>query len=527
MLKPYAFLALSIGLISSAPSFSQESFGGHPVGLRGDLQVPPAPEVVMPHVDAAALMAEDDARIAGGVKGPYRFGFNHAVDLGLENSGIWHEFPNGDRLWRLAIICPEALSINFEFHDYFIPVGAQVFVYSETEQIGSFTMASSGGKHSMGVTQLAGDRIIIEYNEPAEVRGQGRLRVGQVTHAYRDFLSLAKGLGDSGACNNNVICPEGDPWRAQIRSVAIITVNGNGLCTGQMINNCAQDGRPFFLTARHCIPGNQNVSNWVYRFNWNSPSCPLNQNGPTNQTVSGSQLRVQNSASDVALIEFNNPVPTAYDVYFTGWDKSGVAPTSSVAIHHPRGDVKKISFDNDAAGSANVNLGSGTAACWRIFNWENGTTEQGSSGGGLWNQNGLLIGQLYGGQASCSNNVNDYYGKFNVSYPFLEAWLGICGDQLGGFPSAVGVDEIQGKGSRLGIAPNPTNGLVTISLSEGSRGAGRVLLYDALGQIVLERHTTPGTERFTLDLSDRSGGIYLLEVVQDGRRAVERIVLDR
>jgi lysyl endopeptidase len=523
MLKTYASLALSVGIYATLPTFAQESFGGHPVGLRGDLQVPPAPEVVMPHVDAAALWADDEARSANGIKGPYRFGFNHAVDLGLDNSGVWHEFPNGDRLWRLAIVCPEAFSINFEFHDYFIPSGAQVFVYSETEQIGAFTMASSGGQRSMGVTQLAGDRIIIEYNEPVAVRGQGRLRVGQVTHAYRDILRFAKGLGDSGSCNNNVICPEGDPWRAQIRSVAIITVGGSGLCTGQMINNCAQDGEPYFLTARHCLPSNQNVGNWVYRFNWNSPSCPLNQNGPTNQTVSGSQLLAQNAGSDVALIKFNNPVPTGYNVHFTGWDKSGVAPTSSTAIHHPSGDVKKISFDTDPA----VNGTFGGAQCWRILNWEDGTTEGGSSGSGLWNQDGLLVGQLYGGQASCSFNVNDYYGKFNVSYPFLQQWLGNCGDQLGGYPSAVGVAEVLRKGNGLTIAPNPTNGLLNITLAEGLRGEGRVVLYDALGQIVLQRNTAQGTERFTLDLSDRTSGIYLLEVVQDGRRAVERIVLDR
>lgn len=523
MTRPYAPFLLSLSLIAALQATGQESFGGHPAGLRADLEVPPPPLVVMPNVDAEALRAEDEIRIASGVKGPFRFGFNHAVRLELSNSGVWHEFPNGDRLWRLAIQCPEAYSINFEFHEYFIPSGAQVFVYSDTEQIGAFTMASSGGQQSMGVTQLAGEQITIEYNEPANVRGQGRLQVGQVTHAYRDILGLAKGLGDSGSCNNNVICTVGDPWRAQIRSVAMITVGGSGICTGQMINNCAQDGEPYFLTAQHCVPGNNNVSNWVYRFNWNSPSCPQNQNGPTNQTVSGSTLLAESGGSDVALIRFNNPVPAAYNAYFTGWDKSGIAPTSSVAIHHPSGDVKKISFDNQAA----VNGTFGQAQCWRVLTWEDGTTEGGSSGSGLWNQNGLLIGQLFGGQASCSFNQNDYYGKFNVSYPALQQWLGNCGDELGGFPSTVSVNGSRTTGSGLSIAPNPTDGLLNITISEGLRNAGQLKLYDALGQVVLERNTTKGAERITLDLSDRTAGIYLLELTQDGRRVVQRLVLDR
>jgi lysyl endopeptidase len=523
MLRSYATLALSIGLFYSTTTQAQESFGGQAIGLRPGIQLEPPPVVVMPHVDAEALLAEDEARTASGVKGPYRFGFNHAVDLGLNNSGVWHELPNGDRVWRLSIECPQAFSINFEFHDYFIPEGGKVFVYNETEQIGAFTMQSSGGQESMGVTQLAGDRITIEYNEPAAVRGQGRLRVGQVTHAYRDILSFAKGLGDSGACNNNVICPEGDPWRAQIRSVAIITTGGSGLCTGQMINNCAQDGKPFFLTARHCLPSNQNVSNWVYRFNWNSPSCPLNQNGPTNQTVSGSQLRVQSAGSDVALIEFNNPVPANYNAYYTGWDKSGVAPTSSTGIHHPSGDVKKISFDVNAAVSGTFS----GAQCWRILNWEDGTTEGGSSGSGLWNQNGLLVGQLFGGQANCANNINDYYGKFSVSYSVLETWLGTCGDQLAGFPNTVGINEPNGRRNGLSVAPNPSNGMLNIQFDNASRNAGRLILYDALGQVVMQRNVAAGIDRLSIDLGERTNGIYLLEVVRDDRRVVERIVLDR
>jgi hypothetical protein len=499
---------------------AQIAFGGQPIGLQSELALPAAPIAVMPAVDAAALLAEDAARAAEGVKGPYRFGFNHATDLGLDNSGVWHELPNGDRLWRLSVECPEAYSINFEFHDYVVPEGGKVFVYSDLEMIGAFTMESSGGENVLGVTQVAGDRITIEYLEPASARGEGRLRIGQVTHAYRDVVGLMKGLGDSGSCNNNAICPVGDPWRAQIRSVAMITVGGSGLCTGQLINNCANDGTPYFLTANHCLGGN---NTWVFRFNWQSPNCSANQNGPTNQTVSGSSLKVNSAGSDVALLQLNTTPPGAYNVFYTGWDKSGTAPTSSVAIHHPSGDVKKISFDNQSA----VNGTFSGAQCWRILNWEDGTTEGGSSGSGLWNQNGLLIGQLYGGQANCSNNVNDYYGKFNVSYPLLEQWLGTCGDQLAGYPNNVGIGENLIDNSGLTISPNPTNGLVQIDLASGIRNGGRLVVYDALGQLVLENNVARGAERLTLDLSSMNGGIYLVELTQNGLRMVERIVLDR
>ena len=509
----------------SAPLIAQVSFGGHPVGISKSTLLPVAPLSVMPEVDAEALMAEDAERTAQGIKGPYRFGFNHMVDLSLENSGGWQTLSNGDGVWRIAIQCPGAFSINFEFNDYVVPEGGQVFVYNEAgEVLGAFTAESNPGHHELGVTQLAGDRITVEYVEPANVRGQGSLRIGQVTHAYRDIMHMnyAKGLGDSGSCNNNVICPEGDPWRDQIRSVAMITVGGQGICTGQLINNCANNGTPYFLTANHCLGGN---NTWVFRFNWNSPTCATTTNGPTNNTVSGSTLKTSSQNSDMALLQLNATPPAGYNVFYTGWDATGTTPTSSTCIHHPSGDIKKISFDNNPATQSPVTIGY-TAQCWKIANWEDGTTEGGSSGSGLWNQNGLLIGQLFGGQASCSNNVNDYFGRFNVSLPLLTTWLGTCGTTLQGYPVSTSVADQQDVNA-LTIAPNPTNGTLNVTIPAAMRNGGRLMVYDALGQVVMNATVRNGAERMTIDLGDRTEGIYLMEAIADGFRKVERIVLNR
>lgn len=519
MILRYASLAAA-SVVAFATMQAQVSFGGRPYGLTKSHQLPDAPLVVMPLVDAPTLMAEDEARQLQGIKGPYRFGFNHMVDLGMENSGVWKTMPNGDAVWRLAIECPGAYSINFEFHDYVVPEGAKVFVYNVAgEVLGAFTAESNPGHTILGVTQLAGDRITIEYVEPLALRGQGHLRVGQVTHAYRDIMhaDMTKGFGTSGSCNNNVICAVGDNWRNQIRSVAMITVGGQGLCTGTLINNCANDGTPYFLTANHCLGGN---NSWVFRFNWDSPTCTPTTNAPTNQTVSGSTLKANSAGSDVALLQLNSTPPASYDVFYTGWDKSTTPPTASTCIHHPDGDIKKISFDNQAAVADN----SGGLSSWHILAWEDGTTEPGSSGSGLWNQNGLLIGQLYGGEASCGNNVNDFFGRFSVSYPLLTTWLGSCGNTLQGYPLSVGVEDAP-EVTTLTVAPNPTSGSLTITLPTAMQDAGKVSIYDTLGQVVLSTNVRTGTERLTLDLAGRTEGIYLLEAVADGYHTVQRIVL--
>lgn len=415
----------------SLSSVGQIEHGGIPASVSRAATLPAPVGVRLPEVDLVALAAQD-AIFDQDKSIPYRFGVNRATAFDLNNAGAWTVLEDGTRLWRFGIECPDALSINFEFDRFDIPEGARVFVVNAAgRHIGAFTRANDAGDHVLGVQPMQGDRIVVEYQVPAGLP-QGELRIGQVTHGYRDVFGYARGLGDSGSCNNNVICPVGDAWRDQIRSVAMIVVGGGGICTGTLINNCSDDGTPYFLTANHCL--GSNVSTWVFRFNWESSSCSQNLNGPTNQTVSGATQLANSSNSDVALLQLNSTPPASYNVFYSGWDKGTAVPSAAVGIHHPSGDIKKISFENDPLSSANYlgNAGSGTSH-WRVADWDDGTTEGGSSGSALFNPAGHIIGQLHGGYASCSSQTADYYGRFNVSYPVIQSWLGSCGDAVEGY----------------------------------------------------------------------------------------------
>ncbi|MBP8822343.1 MAG: trypsin-like peptidase domain-containing protein [Flavobacteriales bacterium] len=449
-------LLLLFAAAACTPScVAQLSFGGMPIALKAEkLHLAKVPVVELPAVDPAPLLAEDAARAAAGIKGPFRFGVNHGTDLGMENSGNWSILADGTRLWRLQLHCPQAYSINFVLDAFIMPAGAKLFVHNEAGQwLGAFTRESAPGRTLLGVTQLAGDRVTLSYEEPAGTAVPGRLHLSQVTHAYRDVLGGAKGLNDSGPCNNNTSCPEGDPWQQEISAVAMITVGGSGLCTGTLLNNCASDGTPYFLTANHCVQGD-NPATWSFRFNWESPTCTPTTNGPVNQTVSGALLLENSPGSDVALLQLDDMPPAAYEVYYSGWDASGTMPTSQTGIHHPSGDIKKISFDYDGAVHGTMS----GADCWRIMAWDDGTTEPGSSGSGLWNQDHRLIGQLYGGQASCNNNVNDYYGRFDVSFPLLTDWLGGCGDGVDGYDPNLAVYALDASVTAInGIEANYCN----------------------------------------------------------------------
>jgi hypothetical protein len=199
----------------------------------------------------------------------------------------------------------------------------------------------------------------------------------------------------------------------------MLVSGGSGFCSGALINNTQNDGKPYVLTANHCY---SNPASWVFRFNWQSSTCSNPGASPTFQSLSGAALRSRRTPSDFCLVEItgglvNGTVPLDYNPYFSGWDKSGTIPTSTVSIHHPSGDIKKISFDDNTATISQA-MGSTEANSTWTVQWDrNTTTEGGSSGSPLFDQNHRIIGQLWGGGASCQNlTAPDYYGRVSSSW---------------------------------------------------------------------------------------------------------------
>ena len=398
---------------------SQVSQGGNPksfnLNLRSNIN-----EKVMDYIDVEALIQEDkqaDKEI------PFRFGYDIPVNINLENSGTWDLLDDGSRIWRIKIKSEDAFSINLIFDEYRLPNGAELFAYSENFEmvLGAFTSFNNKDYGGMAISPIEGDVIFLEYFEPNSTDFRGQLNISHVVHGYKDvFFQENRDYGDSGSCNNNVNCPEGDMWESEIRAAAmILSSNGSRLCSGSMINNVRQDLTPYFLTANHCIYGN--TDSWIIMFNYESPGC-ANENGPTNMTVQGTTLRASGSGSDFALFELSETPPESYEIHYSGWSAVDVAPIQPVAIHHPSGDIKKISFDYENGISDGWSGNDGSH--WRVADWEDGTTEPGSSGSPLYDADHRIVGQLHGGEASCSYNVNDYYGKFSTSWNNgLSTWL--------------------------------------------------------------------------------------------------------
>jgi PKD repeat protein len=410
-----ALLFFALVYIIAANSFGQISQGGKPFSFYEQNAVnlnPVVPTSTMPFVDVAALMEED--LVVDQIKDiPWRFGQNIDVILNRDNSGITEILPNGDKLWRLRIYSQGAQSINLTFDHYRLPPTAQLFVYNDyhSDLIGAFTEFNNQDDGVFATTLVRGDAVIVEYYEPANVAFAGELEINRVTHGYRGPYEYMKGLNTSGACQINVKCPTGVGWEDPNNSACMLVVGGSGFCSGAMVNNTANDGTPYILTANHCSTSNDFAS-WVFWFKWESATCTNPTSSPTYNSVSGSTLKARSAGSDFCLVQMNSTPPTSYNVYYAGWDHSGTPPTSGMSIHHPDGDITKIS----ACGAMTLDSYN-SATCWKTPWTGAACTEPGSSGSPIFDQNKRIVGQLYGGPSACgASQMWDYYGCFHTSW---------------------------------------------------------------------------------------------------------------
>ncbi|PJA09026.1 MAG: hypothetical protein COX70_02475 [Flavobacteriales bacterium CG_4_10_14_0_2_um_filter_32_8] len=401
-------LLFAIVLLSSQ-GFAQINHGGSPLSLTNNFNST-VPVYETPILNLQPFLEEDvitdqHKDIA------WRFGIEQSVNLNLNNSGLWETLPNGDRIWRLDIKSPNSKTINLNYSSFYLPIGATFFVYNKNQILGSFTNQNNSTTGEFSTSLLKGDNVILEYFEPLAVQGQGTIEVSSVVHGYRDLFNQLKAFGSSGGCNVNAIC-DTTFWGNEIRSAVILLTSGNSrFCSGALVNNTLQDGTPYILTANHCTPATNNI----FMFNYQSPSCSTNIDGPTTQTISGCILRATDTPSDFYLVELSSIPPSNYNVFYAGWSSDTIAPTKGTGIHFPAGDVKKISHDIDPLVESTYYTSPGLNH-WRVNDWNSGTTEGGSSGSPLFDQNHRIVGQLHGGDAACGNDAFDLYGKFAYSW---------------------------------------------------------------------------------------------------------------
>ena len=367
--------------------------------------------------DLADLAAEDRDREQAGE--PFRFAVPEPVALTPANSGTWESLPGGRDLWRLRIGCPDAVSLNLGFGRYFLTPGAELLVYAAagTGPVLRFDDDDVKPHGELWTPVLVSDAIVVELAVPSVDRAKILLELSSIGRGYRHFPLT--GVDKAGSCNIDVVCPEGDPWRDEIDCVGVYSTGGSTFCTGAMINNTSQDGRPYFLTANHCGVNDGNAASMVVYWNFQSPTCGQQDGGPTDQFQTGATLRANSATSDFKLLELDDEPDAALrrQVCRLGpqlrqprFGRGHPPPQHRREEHQLRErspDHDDVSTDCRPPATART-CGSPTG--------DLGTTERGSSGSPLFNAAHHIVGQLHGGYAACGNDESDWYGRLSVSW---------------------------------------------------------------------------------------------------------------
>lgn len=401
---------------------------------------PDIPEYVCPYFDTLQLLREDSIRDSEGIS-PARFAKAFDFNFSTSNSGTWESV--GDvHIWRYKITSYNAYSMMTVLEDINIPENAGIFIYNEdmTHVVGPIT--SSVNQYGVYASELIrGASIIIELIIQGEYRiDNPYFTITEAAHDYYDFYGyvfyndkskFAKRIDD--CINKDINCPIGADWQTHKRSVALMVSRFKvrrdigdeverdmGYCTGATINNTNFDGKSLFLTANHCFDNLSRPQNTVFYFNHESKECGSKKDNALSYTVSGATIKSSNGYSDFALLELHSRVPSSYQPYFAGWDKSGESPANGVGIHHPAGNLKKIAKEIDpifpnttTSYYPELQYTFAVNSLWRL-NFDEGGIIGGSSGSPLFNQNKKIVGQLLGGVIGCSTQKD--YGRLSVSW---------------------------------------------------------------------------------------------------------------
>lgn len=417
--------------------FGQAQQLGHSL-IRASKQ--PIPALSLPAIDTASLLAEDADNEKNGR--PFRFGMGREVDVDvLQQAARWTQ--DGYQLYAYRIDAAGAFSINLIFDRFRLKPGSTMFLYNgdRTMLVGPITAAQNpNGQGEFWTDLVEGSNLTIEIQEPVAGEGQSEIHLKSVVHGYKDLFP-DKAFGQAGTCHPNLICyPD---YQFQGDGVALILLaSGTSLCTGSLVNTTRQSFRSFLLSAFHCIDRNSNrvadanevtqAENWLVRFNYQSATCAPSADDLDVITLNGTTYRAGYADSDFALLELTQQVPPEANPTYNGWNRADQITSNNATIHHPRGDVKKISFTNADTQISGYQGAAGSD--YLISFWGSlGVTDPGSSGSPLFDGNRRIVGQLRGGPSFCGatgNSLRDYYGRVfsswtggNTSSSRLSNWL--------------------------------------------------------------------------------------------------------
>ena len=355
----------------------------------------------------------------------------------------WKALPDGGRATRIEIVSPGAAALRLSLSmpaahpDLSLRfVGSGPHAEVQGAYPANAVAEASAQRGAFWSPVLEGDTATIEFHAAAGASFDGQvLTLGPLSHlvlAGEDLRRIdakrVQDIGDAGSCNPDVACTAPSSALTQAAdAVGKIVYNTRSgatfVCSGTMLNDSTTTFTPYLFTAAYCIQDAYDAGTvdvyWFFR----ALSCGSQSVPPYALQTGGSMLLARSVDYDWALLRLYTPPPAG--VRYSAWRAEPV-PAGAIAtsLHHAGGDLLKFS-QGSMLGYYTFDDGSS----FMQMQWSQGTTENGSSGGGLFTflpSGGYyeLRGGLFGGDASCSDRAGiDYYSRLDNMLPVTRQYL--------------------------------------------------------------------------------------------------------
>lgn len=341
---------------------------------------------------------------------------------GLELDTLTRQTADGGVAWATVVRSEGAGAIRLHVQDLSLPRNAELYVYSRGGQaFGPYTGTGPDFGGDFWTTAVFGSEAILQLRLSGPVSDADLRAVsfriteaGLITEKFAGRLrgdfetprAIEKAETDAvwpcgnQSCLVDAVCTNvaaANPAKLAVAKMEWVSGAFIFTCTGGLIadNNPTQDN--FFLTANHCLSGNNTAKNvsfyWLYATAACDGTCPVNSGWPF--VTTGSTVSKTGRKADFTLLRLNT-APPAGSVRL-GWTSAPVANTNNAQLFR----VSNPQFGPQVYSQHNVDTGAVTCQGWprgeRIYSRDiTGAIDGGSSGSPVVNASSQIVGQLTG-----------------------------------------------------------------------------------------------------------------------------------
>ena len=349
---------------------------------------------------------------------------------GADPHSIQLRSATGTSIWGTRVTIRGAGGVRLHLTDVHLPPGTKLWSYGTEGNPVAFGLELLGSGGDLWAPMTFGETSYLDVEVPPSGTPGGFSIVEAA-----EMRPLA--ATTEPPCATDAVCvapakfsPIGEAMSAV--AVLIFQINSTmfGQCTGTLLNDTAQDGVPYLLTANHCISTQDEATSLTAYWDYHAPTCggavPSLGSVPTS---SGATLLANSTRSDFSFLRLNAVPPGRA---YMGWNSSTSAVPKGTTLYRVSCPASTADVDtvlqqqwSDYATPFPTSGCLGTNFINSMLT--SGYAFEGSSGSATMLASGEVVGQLYGSCSNvsdpCTQPDNTIDGAFSATYPSVAQWL--------------------------------------------------------------------------------------------------------